>query len=205
MYFIYDNLIASVISMTVFLILVSIQMQATQNNTARISRHSAKGDVHQLATWLEEDLSGLGRNMEPEDAAFESPQDSTQWHTTEFTVKYDSLTVGGSTIRVRTRYELKKVGTRTVNGTQESLFEIQRSRRVGSGSWESKGQSTSNLGYFEVGMLDRNANLVANPATNHGEIEFIRVRLSVIAPYQSEDTFLRRVRRAIVVPYRPVL
>lgn len=200
--FVYDNLVASLISMTVLLILTSIQTQATRNNTARTSRNAVKAQAQQFATWLEEDLSQMGKNMSVGDAAFKNPQDSTQWHTTQFTFKHDSLKTGGGTVQVKTRFQLKKTGTRMVDGTNEQLFEVDRSQKVGSGSWQAKGGSTTNLGYFEVNMLDENGNPMSNPSTNPGDVESIRVRFSVIAPFQTEETFLRRVRRSVVVPYR---
>lgn len=200
--FVYDNLIATLISMTVLLILVSIQTEATQTNTARTSRNAVKGQAHQFATWMEEDLAEMGRNMTAGSAAFENPQDSTDWHTTQFTFKQDSLLAGGGgTVRVKTRYQLEKAGTRTVDGKTEALYEVQRSQKVGSDPWNSRGQSPSSLGYFEVNMLDRNGNPVSNPKTNRDSVESVRVRFSVIAPFQNDDTLLRRVRRSTVVPY----
>ena len=199
--FIYDNLIATFISMTVLLILASIQTEATQINTVRTSRNAVKSQAQQLATWMEEDLASMGRNMEAGDAAFENPSDSTQWHTTRFIFKRDSLLAGGGTVRVKTRYDLEKTGTRTVDGTTETLYEVQRSQKVGSNPWQPRGRSTGNLEYFEVNMLDENANPVSNPKANSDDVESIRVRFSVIAPFQNEETLLRRVHRSTVVPY----
>jgi len=199
--FIYDNLIATLISMTVLLILATIQTDATQINTARTSRNVAKNQAQQLATWIEEDLAEMGKNMSVGDAAFEDPSDSTQWHTTQFMFKHDSLLAGGGTVRVKTRYELEKTGTRTVDGETVTLYEIQRSRKIGSDPWESKGQSTANLGYFEINMLDNDGIPVSNPKANREDVESTRVRFSVIAPFQNDETLLRRVHRSTVVPY----
>lgn len=202
--FIYDNLVAGLISMMILLILTSIQTQATQNNTAKTSRNAVKTHAQQLATWMEEDLSKMGKNMAAGDAAFENPQDSTtsNWHTKQFLFKHDSLKAGGGTVQVKTRYQLERTGTRTVDGTDVELFEVNRSQKVGSGPWQVKGGSPSDLGYFEVSMLDEDGNPVSNPLANRDDVESIRVRFSVIAPFQTEETFLRRVRRSIVVPYR---
>ena len=200
--FIYDNLIATLISMTVLLILASIQTQATQTNTARTSRNTVKAQAQQMATWMEEDLAEIGKNMNVTEAAFENPQDSTDWHTTQLTFKYESLLASGKTERVKVRYELEKTGTRTVDGTDEILFEVQRSQKVEGDPWTSEGQSPGSLEYYEVNMLDKNGAPVPNPKANRDEVESFRIRFSVIAPFQSESTFPRRVRRSIVVPYR---
>lgn len=199
--FIYDNLIATVISMTVLLILASIQTEATQINTVRTSRNAVKGQAQHLATWMEEDLADMGKNMKLGAAAFESPVDSTQWHTTRFIFKRDSLLAGGGTVRVKTRYDLEKTGTCTVDGNTETRFEVQRSRKVGSDPWASSGQSTANLEYFEVNMLGKDGGPVTNPKANRDEVESIRVRFSVIAPFQNEETLLHRVHRSTAVPY----
>ena len=201
--FIYDNLIATLISMTVLLILASIQTQATQTNTARTSRNTVKAQAQQMATWMEEDLAEIGKNMNATEAAFENPQDSTDWHTTQLTFKYESLLASGGTERVKVRYELEKTGTRTVDGTDEILFEVQRSQKVGDDPWTSEGQSPGSLEYFEVNILNKDGTPVTNPPkTNRDKVESFRIRFSVIAPFQSESTFPRRVRRSIVVPYR---
>lgn len=194
MAFVYDNLVATLISMTVFLILMSIQADATQRNTARTSRNIVKTQAQDLATWMEEDLAEMGKNMNAGDVAYETPQDSSAWHTTDFTFFF--LNSSGDT--VKTRYELKQAGTRMVNGEEEKLFRVDRSRKVGTGSWTASGQSPASLGYFEVEMLDQDADSTANP----DEVEFIQVDFSVIAPFQSESTFLRRVHRTSSVPYR---
>lgn len=192
--FVYDNLIASLVSMMVLLILVSIQAEATQDNTARTSRNVAKTQAEDFITWLEEDLAAMGKNMQGGNVAYEAPQDSSEWHTTSFVFSF--LNSSGDT--VKTQYELKQSGTRMVAGTQDTLFTVQRSRKVGTGSWSSSGQSPSSLGYFEVEMLDEDADSTGSPSS----VEFVRVKFSLIAPFQSERTFPRRVHRSAVVPYR---
>jgi len=199
--FIFDNLTASVIGMSIFLILASIQVEAMQVNTARTARNVMKGHAQELATWMEEDLAEMGKNMSAGQAAFEAPQDSTQWHTIQFTFKQDSLQ-GGSRVRVKTRYELEQTGTRDVDGTTTPLYEVRRSQKIGSGAWQSRGRSTPNLEYFEVNLLGENGTPVPSPVANTSEVESIRVRYSVVAPFQNALTFPRRARRSIVMPYR---
>lgn len=199
--FIFDNVTAGVIGMSIFLILASIQLEAMQLNTARTARNMMKGQAQELATWMEEDLAEMGKNMSAGEVAFEAPQDSTQWHTIQFTFKQDSLQ-GGSRVRVKTRYELEQTGTRDVDGTTTPLYEVRRSQKVGSGAWQSRGRSTSNLEYFEVNLLDENGTPIPSPVANTSEVESIRVRYSVVAPFQNDLTFPRRARRSIVIPYR---
>lgn len=193
MQFIYDNLVAGLISMTVFLILVVIQAEAIQINTARLSRNIAKNQAHDFVTWMEEDLAKMGKNMAPGSVAYETLEDSGRWHTETFVFSF--LNSSGDTIK--TKYDLKQTGTRMVEGKEDTLFVVKRSRKVG-GSWTSRGQSPESLGSFEIDVVDENADSTANP----DNVEFIKIRFSVIAPFQSESTFLRRVYRSTVVPYR---
>ncbi|CBH24386.1 Conserved hypothetical protein, secreted [Salinibacter ruber M8] len=197
MAFIYDNLVASLISTTAVLIFISIQAQATQINIAKNSRNASKNQAQKLATWLEEDLDDIGKNMTNDFAALEPPQDSTEWHTTKFTFKHYSQAMGDT---VRIQYELKEKGTRTVGDTTVKLYQMERLRKVGNPSnpWKPEGRSTGNLGYFEVNMLGENGGQVTIP----GDVESIRVRFSVIAPFQGENTFPRRVYRSTTVPFR---
>jgi hypothetical protein len=44
---------------------------------------------------MEEDLAEIGKNMKVGEAAFENPQDSTQWHAPRLVVKHDSPPAGG--------------------------------------------------------------------------------------------------------------
>lgn len=184
--FIYDNLIASVISAMILLILASIQMEATQMNTARSSRNIAKNRAQQLATWLEEDLGKIGQNMPQSTVPYSGPKDSTQWHTLEFDFEY----VDATGIPVTVEYDLNKTGdTVAIDGNTVHLHRLDRAP---------DGQSSSNLEYFDVDLLNKNAKSPANPDS----IEFVRVRFSVVAPFQNEETVPRRVRRSVVVPYR---
>lgn len=192
--FLFDNLTASLIAGTVFLILVSIQADATQQNTARLSRNFMMTQGQDFITWFEEDLAKMGKNMDDDDVAYVPPEDSSQWHTTDFRF----LFVNASGDTVRTQYELRQAGTRTVDGEEEKIFRIDRSRKVGSGDWESKGQSPASLGYFEVEFLDENADSTGSP----NDVEFIEARFSLVAPFQNESTVLRRMHRSTVVPYR---
>lgn len=185
--FIFDNLTATVISMTVVLILASIQMEATQANTARMSRNMVNTQAQQFATWLEEDLSRIGQNLPSSVTPYTNPVDSTQWHTTAFSFEYADTTSGS----VQVQYDLEKTGDTTViGGNEKELLRLVRSP---------DGGSPARLGYFEVELLDQ----FADSASSEGAIEFVRARFSVIAPLQNEETFPQRVHRSVVVPYRP--
>lgn len=185
--FIFDNLTATVIATTVVLILASIQMEATQANTARVSRNVVNTQAQQFATWLEEDLSRIGQNMPSSVTPYAGLADSTQWHTTAFSFDYVDPDSGSVTVQ----YDLKKTGDKTViDGNEKELLRLERSP---------DGGSPARLGYFEIDLLDQ----YADSASSEDAIAFVRARFSVIAPFQNEETFPQRVHRSVVVPYRP--
>lgn len=187
--FIFDNLTATLIAMTVILILASIQMEATQANTARVSRNMVNTQAQEFATWLEEDLSRIGQNLPSSVTPYTDPvaSDSSQWHTAEFSFEYVDPSLGA----VDVQYDLQGTGeTAIIDGNEKELLRLERSP---------DGGSPARLGYFRLDLLDK----FGNSASSEGAIEFVRARFSVIAPFQNEETFPRRVRRSVVVPYRP--
>lgn len=184
--FIYDNLIATLISMTVLLILSSIQMEATQVGTATTSRSMVNTQAQQMASWVEEDLSRIGRNMPESVTPYTGPTDSTSWHTTEFAFEY----VDSSGVHRTVQYDLEKTGdTVRIGDTQKEVVRVQRS----------PDGSSPALGYFDIDLLNRSGTSTAIADS----IAFVRARFSVIAPFQNAKTFPRRVHRAVSVPYRP--
>lgn len=204
MAFIYDNLVATLIATTVVLILGAIQMEAIQTNTGRTSRNTVNTQAQQLANWLEEDLSRIGQNMPPEVDPYDGPEGpgdsdppqwSADWHTVEFS--FDYRDADGDLQEVE--YELVNTGNSAEIEGQEDvpLARLERLKGSVSGSMTPDGRAT-NLGYFKVDFL----NASGEPGASGGDIELVRARFSVIAPFQNEDTIPRRARRSVVVPYR---
>lgn len=196
--FIYDNLVATLIGMTVVLILASIQMEAMQANTARTSRNMVNTQAQQLANWLEEDLSRVGQNMSSDAVPYEEPTGpggsdpdwSADWHTTEFSFEYRDDT---GTLK-NVKYELVKTSETAVIDGQDNV-PLARLERSLDGSAD--GEAT-NLGYFKIDLLDEQR----QPGATGDGIELIRARFSVLSPFQNESTVPRRARRAVVVPFR---
>ncbi|WP_103030406.1 hypothetical protein [Salinibacter altiplanensis] len=197
MQFLYDNLTATVVALMTTLILLSIQSRATQNSVAEVSRNRMGELTQTFSSWLEEDIQRMGENFEEgERTPFESPTGSDI--TTQFTFYRDSTTASGSDqeYRIATRYKVSPKGTRMVDGTEKTLYELTRKKRrkeMGTGSWSSwsdvKGVSPSSLGYFKISLLDKDANPVANPAANEEQVHSVRVRFSVVSPFQNAQTF----------------
>ncbi|MCS3860806.1 hypothetical protein [Salinibacter ruber] len=201
MQFLYDNLTATVIALMTTLILLSIQSRATQNSVAEVSRNRMGELTQTFASWLERDIERMGENFENgERAPFDNPvytegSGGTDI-TTQFTFYRDSTTSSGDEYRIATRYEVAQKGTRTVDGTSKPTYQLTRKKRrkeMGTGSWSSwssvKGGSPSSLGYFQIDLLDKDASPVSNPNGNADQVHSVRVRFSVVSPFQNAQTF----------------
>ncbi|WP_259061105.1 hypothetical protein [Salinibacter ruber] len=51
--------------------------------------------------------------------------------------------------------------------------------------------SPSSLGYFQIDLLDKDASPVSNPNGNADQVHSVRVRFSVVSPFQNAQTFPR--------------
>lgn len=194
--FVYDNLIATVVGTTVLLILMSIQMRATRTSVAQSGRSMALKQTETLATWLEQDLEAMGRNLDDSETVFtvsertsneNSPTGSTLIEEEALTFNYRD---GGGDTTIK--YAVVEADEQTVSGETRRLYELIRSPNGG---------SSATLGYFDIRFIDENA----QTTTNEDEIRGIRVRFSVVSPFQNYETTLQEVHRMVVVPYTPAL
>jgi len=203
MQFLYDNLTATVIALMTTLILLSIQGRATQNSVAETSRNRMEELTQTFATWLEKDVERMGENLdEGERVPFDDPVytegDGGTDITTEFTFYRDSTTASDDEqqYRIATRYQVSESGTRMVDGEEKTLYQLTRTKRrkeLDGGSWSTwssaQGVSPPALGYFKIDMLNQDATPVSNPDGNEAQVHSIRIRFSVVSPYQNEQTF----------------
>lgn len=191
MQFLYDNLIATVMGMTVLLILVVIQMRATRANVAQTSRAVAFNQAETLATWLEEDLGQMGRNMDSKPFTFSDRSDEsgspTEETLTDFEFDYKDEDGNLSTIQYTVRY---------ADG-ESPPYELERSDGSGGGG------SVGALGYFDLQFINKRAQTPPNTHPDIDKIQAVRVRFSVVLPFQNDETTLNEIHRMIVVPYPP--
>jgi len=211
MAFIYDNLIATVVSLTVLLILASIQMSATSMSVSNSSRNIAITQAETFGTWMEEELSRVGRNLgdvdedsiltlNPSEINEQSPEGV---NTPKFTFQYATFE-GGSPTTHEVAYTLcptdedREVYTRDGVVTK-SLFQLRRQEDLEADCEESSadGVSPPALGYFYVQRLTDSL----STTSSNDKAELLRVKYSVIAPFQGEDTVLQEVHRSVVSPF----
>src|SRR5690606_628251 len=99
-------------------------------------------------------------------------------------------------VRVATRCDLVHTGTKEVNSEEIDVYRLARFQKVGTGSWQEQGGSSSLLGSFRIDMLDADAQPVASPATaaalNPDAIRNTRVRFSMVTPFETARTTVRR-------------
>lgn len=142
-----DNLIATIIVMTLFMSLVMTQMRVQEAGIAQVSSHSAKTKALSFGQWLDEDIVSLGENVVSNNARFDNPsvssftvytlgedgtpQPRTITYTTEWRF-YSDRRVGSNKQRRATRYVLieqpepleVEVGDTTY---ERPLFQLERS------------------------------------------------------------------------------
>ena len=209
---IYDNLISTVIAMTVILILASVQLRATKQDVAGTAHYVMKQSTKQLSSWLQEDLGKIGKNMSgesvPVDTMVVANGDSAKWLTKEFVFERDSIESGGNRVRVKVQYDVQWTGTRTIGGEERDVFQLVRWRKVGSNSWEPAGGSAATLEYFDVDMLDKNAEPVKDPVTklqtDPDTVRSVRIRFSVVPPFQNDQLPVAASRtNTVVAQYLP--
>ncbi|MFB6272764.1 MAG: hypothetical protein ABEL51_07725 [Salinibacter sp.] len=210
---IFDNLTATVIAMTVLLILSSIQLRATEQQVAQTSQQIVQQRARVATAWLEEDLGRIGENMTSDQEAVEQPEpyfdnpesDAKRWLTERFVFQRDSIASGGNIWRIEVRYRIDKQGTVSIGGEEKPVYHLTRERRrrsLGSGGWSdwTKGGEINSLEYFDVDLLDRNAQVTSNL----NEVQSVRIRFSVVAPFQNEELAFPASRANVVVARYPL-
>lgn len=193
MHFIYDNLTATIIALTTTLMLFSIQSQATQSNAARTARNITKQRAQTFASWLEKDLGRMGANIDQEERVpFDDPETSQMEGgvrlTEQFTFYRDEIGSDDEETRVATRYRIEKTKDKP-----KDLYQLTRMTKEEGESWadaEVEGMSSPTLGYFQVDMLDKDAEPVPSPNSSFDEVRTIRVRFSVLPPFDNEEIIL---------------
>ncbi|NBB87091.1 MAG: hypothetical protein GVY12_12865 [Bacteroidetes bacterium] len=202
MIFLYDNLTATVIGAMVLLIVLASTQRLNEVMVERTATYTVKSQAQQMATWLEDDLLFMGRNMSRDELAITALDTNAVGITTDFTFVYDSLQVvvdDIDTLQVQVRYELAEVGTRTLGkGTSSErvlpVYAMQRYRTVGAEPEQRDGQSNDLLSYLRIDLLDRDTKPIEDPfAVDPRDVRNTRLRFAMVTPYESDRTFLREV------------
>jgi hypothetical protein len=213
MAFIYDNMVSVLVAMTVTLILASVQLRATRHQAAGMASYAMTQRATQLSSWLQNDLARIGKNRQgsgvPIDTIIAPADDSTaRWLTERFVFKRDSIIPSGGTVPIRVRYDIQSAGTRTVGGETRDVYRLDRERKVGTGPWVPAGGSVGGLQYFDVDLLNKNADPIENPLMHlqaHADtVRCVRVRFSVLPPFENDQILGPASRtNTVVARYHP--
>ncbi len=198
MAFLFDHLNATIIGATAALILAGLLLRIGDVNVEQIANYSVKTQASDFATWLEDDLLRLGKNMDGQ-IGFTNPIDSAGI-TREFVFYWDSVDTGASpvdTIRYSIKYELARTGTRAVGQDTVAVYRLQRYERKEAGAWTAAGSSSDLLSSFRIEMLNRDAVAVADPVAvataAPDSIRNTRVRFSMATPFERPTSTIRQV------------
>ena len=210
--FVFDNLTATVIASAVLLVLANIQLRTERQEVAQTAQQVAQSRAQEATDWLEEDLGRIGQNMvsgqsaadKPEPYSRSSESSTKKWLTKEFSFRRDSITAGTARWRIETRYRTYKQRTVLIEGKSSPVYGLTRERRkrqVGNGGWSDwkKGGEINSLEYFDVDLLNQNS----RPTKVLGEAESVRIRFSVVAPFQNEEMAFPASRSNVVMASYP--
>lgn len=210
--FVFDNLTATVIASVVLLVLANIQLRTERQEVAQTAQQVAQSRAQEATDWLEEDLGRIGQNMVSGQSTADRPEpyhgspesDTEKWLTKEFSFRRDSISAGGNRWRIETRYRIQEQKTVSIDGKPSPVYGLVRERRkrqVGNGGWSEwkKRGEINSLEYFDIDLLDQNS----QPTKALGEAESVRIRFSVVAPFQNEEMAFPASRSNVVMASYP--
>lgn len=195
MIFVLDNINALIIGSAIILVVMAMQMRMTDISVEQSANYMMKRQAMDLATWMENDLLQMGRNLPNGTISYVNPSDSSDV-TVRFEFYRDSVqTSGGSldTFRVATRYELSKLGSHYSERDTVDSYRLDRYVSEGGGPWQKSGGSSGLLSYFKIEMLDRDAKPITNPVASPELVRNTRVSFHMVTPFERQRSTLRRV------------
>ncbi len=201
MYFIFDNLTASIVGGIVLMMLFGIQSRIQSNTVESTIMYAAKNQTLQFAELLERDLSNAGYLSTPGDQAIlRHATRNTSGEITTDTLEFWGS--DGSGLRTRVRYVLEKTKTATIDGEFVQLYQVNRYEN-NMLAWKTAGASLPTLTEFRIDLLDSANNGVVSIA----DARKIRVRFEAAVVGgrlkdtggNSESTFLRTLRWGVTL------
>ena len=200
MFIIFDNLVAAVVGSAILLIVLATNTRMMEMGIDEVSNYAAKRYASDLAEWMEDDLLRLGENMEESSTTpFTNPvniNDGVTDLTESFVFYRDSTNTTVTpnvTHRIETTYSIVSAGTGKVGDKTVNLYRIKRYEKIDGGPKVYTGGAVPLVSYFKVDMLDANANVISNPAASAEDVSSTRVRFSIVTPFQTDRTAVRKV------------
>jgi len=182
MYFVLDNLLATLIGGTVIFIILAMQTQMQEAAVDQIGMHMAKNQTLAFAEWIQEDFGNIGAGMPGDASILEVSAHSGDADQTG-TFRFQRHTSSSNTTVVQVAYTLSAVDSLTIDGQKVPLYQVQRTF-----NGTAAGSSTPSLTDFSITMLDEGGQVTALTA----QARQLQVRLSVAFPFSSADAYLRQ-------------
>jgi len=210
MQLIFDHIIATVISVTVLMALLSTQLRVQQTGIEQVSAHAAKTKALSLGTWLEDDITSLGANFGNNLMRFETPTQNADGVTTEWVFYSDSLGSGGVVTRHLTRYRVTAVDTLEQEGQLRPLYRLDRQTAstpvllnipvpITESAWKQDGRSVATLSQFRIAMVER----FGNETSNAEQADYIRVEFSMVPEFERHRGYLQELYWSTLLKVRP--
>ncbi|MFQ5572335.1 MAG: hypothetical protein ACE5G0_21880 [Rhodothermales bacterium] len=170
MAFIYDHLTATILGISIFFLLVAVQLRSTETSRDQARYYSAKTQVLNVKEMIEYDFENVGTGVAKYDPIFVSKTDST------FTFMEKVLPTDPDPSTVMYRRVPREVVT--IEGEEVQLYEIQRLVEG-----VVTGKSPPTMKEFDVTLLNSNREV----ETNLTAVRAIQVRFTVLSPLGNKN------------------
>lgn len=181
MYFVLDNLLASLIGGTVIFVILAMQTQMQEAAVDQVGMHMAKNQTLAFAEWIQEDFANIGAGMPGDASILEVSAHSGDADQTG-TFRFQRHTSSVNTTVIEVGYTLSVVDSLTVDGQKVPLYQVQRTF-----DGTAAGSSAPSLTEFSITMLDESGQATALTA----QARQLQIRFSVAFPFASADAYLR--------------
>ena len=205
-----DHLTATIVGSVLFIVLLTTTIRVQTLNIEASSAYTMRRLSSDMATWMEDDLLSMGRDMPLNALSFTNPVDSGGL-TQEFVFYRDSVQaiVDSSIVRrIGTKYVLEYSGTRGEGAGAYNIYRVDRYVQVNGGAWTFDGSAPPYLKHFKIEMLDRDAKAIADPAAtyalNPNAVRNASIRFTLATPHPQRGLALESVHFAstLMIPYR---
>lgn len=221
MWFIWDNLAATIVVVTVMLIVLTSRQRLVEANIEQLSSTIVRTQSDEFASWLEQSMLEVGQLM---DMTSENPIvsiDSTQVYTMDvssddstkaYTYVTDSfeyervVVTDDTTDPVTTETQYRRVyldplpapkDRRDISGGKNvPVFNLLIQEKLESAaSWSTVGSSPMPVTYFKVDLMggDGYRDFEDLAIADPGDIRNIRVRFAVLTPYEIDNEGVREL------------
>jgi hypothetical protein len=194
-----DNILAGIVATTTAIVLMSAFLRVQSVNIDTTAAYASRQMGANVATWIENDLLMMGRNMPTKTMPITAVQDSAGF-TKRFAFVQGTVNSSGTTlVEIETRYTLEYAGVESAS-TGQNLYRVVRDVRVDGGPWSRDGATPPVLRTFKIEVLDHNmkpfANLSQVLANTPQNVRNVGVQFSLAPGFRSKYATLAATQHA---------